>query len=101
MSMFRILLTLRSVGYDGGLQVDHLPGLTADTPFRGIASAYSVAYIRGLLAALEATEAPPASRAGRRGYTRPARRAKEAGRCGRRSRAWRRRWPGGGPPCGR
>jgi mannonate dehydratase len=57
MNMFRILLTLRSVGYDGGLQVDHLPGFAADTPFRGIASAYSVAYIRGLLAALEVTPA--------------------------------------------
>jgi mannonate dehydratase len=55
MNMFRIVQTLRDVGYDGGLQVDHLPTFAADTPFQGIASGYSVAYIRGLLAALAAT----------------------------------------------
>ena len=59
MNMFRILRTLRAVGYDGGLQVDHLPGFSADTPFQGIASGYSVAYIRGLLAALEDVTATP------------------------------------------
>jgi mannonate dehydratase len=57
MNMFRVLQTLREVGFDGGLQVDHLPVFAADTPFAGIASAYSVAYIKGLLAALDA---PPA-----------------------------------------
>ena len=57
MNMFKILLTLRAAGYDGGLQVDHLPGFAADTPFKGIASGYSVAYIRALLAALEAVPA--------------------------------------------
>jgi hypothetical protein len=51
--------TLRAVGYDGGLQVDHLPGFSADTPFQGIAAGYSVAYIRGLLAALEDLAAAP------------------------------------------
>ena len=57
MNMFKILLTLRAAGYDGGLQVDHLPVFAADTPFKGIASGYSVAYIRALLAALEAVPA--------------------------------------------
>jgi mannonate dehydratase len=61
MNMFRVLQTLRDVGYDGGLQVDHLPGFDADTPFQGIASAYSVAYIKGLLTALEAAPHPAAA----------------------------------------
>ncbi len=61
MNMLRVLQTLRGVGFDGGLQVDHLPGFDADTSFQGIASAYSVAYIKGLLAALEVVPFPDAA----------------------------------------
>ncbi len=43
----------RSVGFDGGLQIDHLPRFHGDTAFQGIASAYGVAYVKALLAALE------------------------------------------------
>jgi mannonate dehydratase len=52
MNMFRVLQTLRSTGYDGGLQADHLPAYDGDNGFQ--ASAYAVGYIKALLAALEA-----------------------------------------------
>ena len=52
-NMFEVLRTLRSVGFDGGLQIDHLPRYDNDTPFAGIASAYGVGYVKALLAALE------------------------------------------------
>jgi mannonate dehydratase len=52
MNMFRVLQTLRSTGYDGALQVDHLPALDGDDGLQ--ASAYGVSYIKALLAALEA-----------------------------------------------
>ena len=55
MNMFRVLQTLKSVGYDGALQIDHLPRYDGDTTFQGIASAYGVAYVKALLAALEVT----------------------------------------------
>jgi mannonate dehydratase len=61
MNMFRVLLALRAVGFDGGLQVDHLPGYDGDTPFQGIAGAYAVAYIKGLLAALACVPAAAAT----------------------------------------
>ena len=54
-NMFAIVQTLKSVGFDGGLQIDHLPRYDGDTPFMGIASAYGVGYVKALLAALEAT----------------------------------------------
>lgn len=54
-NMFTILQTLRSVGFDGGLQIDHLPKYDGETPFAGIAGAYGVGYVRALLAALETT----------------------------------------------
>jgi mannonate dehydratase len=53
MNMFRVLLTLRSVGFDGGLQIDHLPRFDGDNAFQGTASAYSVGYAKALLRALE------------------------------------------------
>ncbi|HEX2186589.1 MAG TPA: mannonate dehydratase [Chloroflexota bacterium] len=52
-NMFRVLRALKSVGFDGGLQIDHLPRFDGDTPFQGMASAYSVGYVKALLAALE------------------------------------------------
>ena len=54
MNMFHVLRTLHEVGYDGGLQVDHLPVYDGDTPYMGMATAYAVGYIKALLRALEA-----------------------------------------------
>jgi mannonate dehydratase len=57
MNMFAVLQTLRSVGFDGGLQLDHMPAYDSDTPFKGMAWAYAVGYAKALLAALEAQPA--------------------------------------------
>ena len=54
MNMFKILNTLREVGFGGGLQIDHLPRYTADDDEQKIASAYAVGYVRALVAALYA-----------------------------------------------
>ena len=54
-NMFTIVQTLKSIGFDGGLQLDHLPRYDGDTPFAGVASGYAVGYAKALLAALEAT----------------------------------------------
>ena len=53
MNMFRVLQTLKSIGYDGGLQLDHMPTYDGDTAFRGISCAYAVGYAKAQLAALE------------------------------------------------
>ncbi|HET8626215.1 MAG TPA: mannonate dehydratase [Thermomicrobiales bacterium] len=52
MNMFRVLQSLKAVGYDGGLQTDHLPVYDGDENSL-MASAYAVGYIKALLAALE------------------------------------------------
>src|SRR5205823_5986644 len=52
MNMFGVLQTLKSTGYDGGLQIDHLPHYHADNSFQGMASAYAVGYVKALLVAL-------------------------------------------------
>ena len=52
MNMFRILLELRKVGFDGCLNPDHIPPLEGDTPGASLGLAYSVGYIKALLAAL-------------------------------------------------
>lgn len=57
MNMFRVVQTLRSIGFDGGLQIDHLPRFDGDNAFQGIASAYGVAYVRALLSAAEVVSA--------------------------------------------
>lgn len=54
MNMFKILRTLQEVGFDGGLQIDHLPDFHSDDQHQKIASAYAVGYVRALLAALRA-----------------------------------------------
>jgi mannonate dehydratase len=54
MNMFKILQTLREVGFDGGLQIDHLQKYTADDDHQKIASGYSVGYVKALIAALRA-----------------------------------------------
>lgn len=53
MNMFHVLKSLRAVGYDGALQIDHLPVYDGDTPFHGMAAAYAVGYIKALIRALE------------------------------------------------
>jgi mannonate dehydratase len=53
MNMFAVLRTLKAIGYDGGLQIDHLPQFAGDNAFQGMASAYGVGYVKALLAALE------------------------------------------------
>ncbi|HXI17944.1 MAG TPA: mannonate dehydratase [Chloroflexota bacterium] len=52
-NMFLIAQTLRSIGYDGGLQLDHMPRYDGDNSYQGMASAFAVGYARALLAALE------------------------------------------------
>ena len=53
MNMFTILQTLQEIGFDGGLQIDHLPNYIGDVEQRA-SSAYAVAYVKALLRALEA-----------------------------------------------
>ena len=52
MNMFQVLKALRDVGFDGGLQLDHMPAYTGDSPDKRMAWAYAVGYARALLAAL-------------------------------------------------
>ena len=54
LDMLAMLRAFRSVGYDGGLQVDHLPRFVGDDDqYQWRATAYAVGYIRALLAALD------------------------------------------------
>ena len=54
MNMFKLLLELNRVGFDGCLNPDHIPGLEGDqSPITG-GLAYSVGYIKALFAALAA-----------------------------------------------
>ena len=55
MNMFRVLRTLQSIGYDGAIQIDHLPNYSGDTSFQGMASAFAVGYVKALLVAMEAS----------------------------------------------
>ncbi|WP_240762011.1 mannonate dehydratase [Paenibacillus thalictri] len=52
MNMFKLLLELRKVGYDGCLNADHMPHLAGDSAEHTLAWCYSVGYIKALLAAL-------------------------------------------------
>ena len=54
LNMFRILKELRKVGFDGCINPDHIPLIPGDGPDRAIGWAYSVGYIKALLAALYA-----------------------------------------------
>jgi mannonate dehydratase len=54
MNMFKILLELRKVGFDGCLNPDHIPRLEGDSGNASLGLAYSVGYIKALLAALAA-----------------------------------------------
>ncbi len=53
MNMFQVLRTLKDAGFDGGIQVDHIPQYDGDTEFHGIGWAYAVGYVRALLVAME------------------------------------------------
>jgi mannonate dehydratase len=60
MNMFRILRALDLAGYDGALQVDHLPRFVGDSDqYQWRATAYAVGYIRALFAALEVEREGP------------------------------------------
>ena len=54
MNMFKLLRALHQVGFDGCLNPDHYPTLEGDSPLNEQALAYSVGYIKALLAALAA-----------------------------------------------
>ena len=51
-NMFKILLELKRVGFDGCLNPDHIPALEGDTSGVQHGLAYSVGYIKALIAAL-------------------------------------------------
>ena len=52
MNMFKILLKLRKVSFNGCINPDHYPRLEGDGPDSGQSLAYSVGYIKSLLATL-------------------------------------------------
>lgn len=52
MNMFTVLKTLREVGFDGGLQIDHLPHYDWDDRHQKIASGYAVGYVKAMVTAL-------------------------------------------------
>jgi mannonate dehydratase len=54
MNMFRILLELHKVGFDGCLNPDHIPQLEGDGSHAPFGLAYAIGYIKALLAALAA-----------------------------------------------
>ena len=54
MNMFKILLELKKIGFDGCLNPDHIPALEGDGPGVQQGLAYSVGYIKAMLAALAA-----------------------------------------------
>jgi mannonate dehydratase len=55
LNLFRILLELRRVGFDGCINPDHIPALEGDAAGTPRGLAYSVGYLKALLAALAAT----------------------------------------------
>ena len=52
MNLFKLLLELRKVGFDGCINPDHIPGIEGDGDDAHQGLAYSVGYIKALLAAL-------------------------------------------------
>lgn len=52
MNMARIILELKKVGFDGCLNPDHIQAIEGDTPNASLGLAYSIGYIKALLAAL-------------------------------------------------
>jgi mannonate dehydratase len=54
MNMFRILQALHRVGFDGCVNPDHIPYIEGDHGHTSLGLAYSIGYIKALLAALAA-----------------------------------------------
>ena len=54
-NMFKILLELRRVGFDGCINPDHIPRVEGDGEGVHQGLAYSIGYLRALLAALAAS----------------------------------------------
>ena len=54
LNMFKVLLELQKVGFDGCINPDHIPLIPGDGPDRAVGWAYSIGYIKALLAALVA-----------------------------------------------
>jgi mannonate dehydratase len=52
MNMFRILLELHKVGFDGCLNPDHIPRIEGDSGNASLGLAYSIGYIKAFLTAL-------------------------------------------------
>ena len=52
MNLFNVLQTLQEIGFDGGLQLDHMPDFDYDDQHRKIAWAHAVGYIQALRASL-------------------------------------------------
>lgn len=54
LNMFRVLKELHKVGFHGCINPDHIPDIPGDTEQRSVGWAYSIGYIKALLAALMA-----------------------------------------------
>jgi mannonate dehydratase len=54
LNMFKVLLELKKVGFDGYINPDHIPALPGDTPEKSIGWGYSIGYLKALFAALVA-----------------------------------------------
>lgn len=54
LNMFKILLELKKVGFNGCINPDHIPAIPGDTPEKAIGWGYSIGYIKALYAALVA-----------------------------------------------
>lgn len=54
LNMFKILRELQRVGFTGAINPDHIPTLPGDTSIKTAGWAYSIGYVRALLAALAA-----------------------------------------------
>ncbi|MDP6777374.1 MAG: mannonate dehydratase [Candidatus Latescibacteria bacterium] len=54
MNMFKVLLELQKVGFDGCVNPDHIPPIEGDSEGPSHGLAYSIGYIRALLAAIAA-----------------------------------------------
>jgi mannonate dehydratase len=54
MNMFKVLRALHKVGFDGCVNPDHIPAIEGDSGNTSLGLAYSIGYIKALLASLAA-----------------------------------------------
>lgn len=54
LNLFKILLELKKVGFDGYINPDHIPSIPGDTAEKSIGWGYSIGYLKALFAALVA-----------------------------------------------